>query len=205
MPRDPVHTRSTILDAAEALIMEQGFGATAIDRVIARAGVTKGAFFYHFENKAALARALVDRYAESDGRILEDCIGRAEAMSRDPLQQVLILVGLLREMAAGMKGPNPGCLFASFVYEAGLFDEDTLRVAREQMLAWRERLGAKLAEAMERRTPRLPVSAQSLADLLNVIVEGAFIQSRLYKEPGAMADQLGHYRDYLELLFADPA
>lgn len=192
-----------VLDAAEALVMEQGFGATAIDRVIERAGVTKGAFFYHFANKAALARALIERYAETDTKILKDCFDRAEGMSRDPLQQVLILVGLLREIVAGLTGPNPGCLFASFVYEARLFDDDTLKVARDAMLAWRERLRVKFEEAMARRKPRVPVDAESLADLLNVILEGAFVQSRLYAEPGAMADQLGHYRNYLELLFGD--
>ncbi|MEQ8966675.1 MAG: TetR/AcrR family transcriptional regulator [Azospirillaceae bacterium] len=201
MPRNGAETRRTIMDAAEGLILEQGFAATSIDRVIERAGVRKGTFFYHFETKAALALALVERYAALDLEHLEGNMARAEAMSRDPLQQVLIFVGLFREAAEKLSEPYPGCLFASFCYEAGLFDEATLAVIRDAMARWRVRLGAKLAEASARHPPRADVDTDSLADLLTVIFEGAFILSKTCKDPRTVADQLGHYRTYLELLF----
>lgn len=205
MPRDGAATRTAIMDAAEALILDHGFAATAIDRIIEGAGVTKGTFFYHFESKADLARALVARYAEKDLGNLERSMARAEGLSRDPLQQVLIFVGLLREGMQALTEPYPGCLFASYCYESQLFDEETHAIARGVMRTWRERLGAKLAEAMERHPPRLPVSAAELADMLTVIFEGAFILSRTLREPGVVADQLGHYRNYLEVLFAPGA
>ena len=93
MPRDGTATRTALMDAAEALILGQGFAATSVDSVIAKAGATKGAFFYHFKTKADLAQALVERYAELDLGHLHTNMARAEALSRDPLQQLPVLEG----------------------------------------------------------------------------------------------------------------
>ena len=64
--RNPEKTKASILDAAEALILDHGFGATSVDAVVARAGITKGAFFHHFPSKAELGRALIERFAQAD-------------------------------------------------------------------------------------------------------------------------------------------
>src|SRR5690606_1200290 len=76
--RDPIGTRTTIMNVAEALVYEQGFSATSIDAVIQKAGVTKGAFFHHFKSKAALGLALVERFAERDEKILNRFLARVE-------------------------------------------------------------------------------------------------------------------------------
>lgn len=201
MPRDATPTRTAILDAAEALILDSGFAASSIDKVIEKAGVTKGTFFYHFKSKADLALALVERYAANDAAHLEAAMTRAARLSRDPLQQILILVGLIREELAGLPAPVPGCLFASYCCEAQLFDDATLEVARQSFLAWRARLGDTLRAAMQHHPPRLAVDADSLADMLTSTVEGAFIMSKTLREPELVAAQLDHYRNYLELLF----
>ena len=124
--RDPERTRERILAAAQALILDHGFGATTVDAVVNRAGITKGAFFHHFGSKADLARALVDRYALLDKQHLEHNMERAAKLASDPLQQVLVLIGLYEEEFESMAEPFPGCLFASYIYENKLFDEATL-------------------------------------------------------------------------------
>lgn len=203
MPRDGRATRTKIMDAAEELILKQGFSASSVDSVIAAAGITKGTFFYHFESKAALAKALVDRFAALDLGHLEQNMARAENLSRDPLQQLLIFVGLFIEDAERLTEPYPGCLFASFVYEGGLFDDGTLGVIAETYDAWEKRLGGKLREIAEIRPPREAVDLDNLAEMLTVIFEGAFIVSKTTREPQVVAQQLILFRSYLELLFAD--
>lgn len=58
-------TRTRIVAAAVALFAEQGFDATSVNQVVARAGVAKGALYHHFESKDDLLyevyRELVDR------------------------------------------------------------------------------------------------------------------------------------------------
>lgn len=202
MARDGTKTRTKIMDAAERLILEQGFGGTAIDRVIEDASVTKGTFFYHFKSKADLAYALVERYAHLDLGHLDNNLKIAESRSDDPLEQLLIFLRLFEDASEELTEPYPGCLFGSYCYEAGLFDERTLGVIQDTMLTWRRRLGAKLADVAQRHPPRRPVDVEALADMMTVVFEGAFILSKTLKEPKAVTAQTLHYRTYLELLFA---
>ena len=74
-------TRTKIMDASERLILGQGFAATSIDEIIGRVGITKGAFFYHFPSKNALAMALIERFAEADLSNLHTSLERAEMNS----------------------------------------------------------------------------------------------------------------------------
>lgn len=55
-------TRQKIIDSAVALFNELGYGETGLADVLERAGVSKGAFYYHFESKEALARAIIDLF-----------------------------------------------------------------------------------------------------------------------------------------------
>jgi len=201
MPRDGSVTRTRLLDAAEALVLTRGFAATSIDNILERTGVTKEAFFHHFASKAELALALVRRYAELEQQQLDANLARAERLSRDPRQQLLLLVGLFEEAAAGLAGPTPGCLFASFCYETQLFDESTHGVIRDAMLLWRQRIETKLREVAAVHPPRIPVDFASLADGMTACFEGAYVLSRTLKDPKLVGEQLRHYRNYLELLF----
>ena len=53
-------TRRRIIDAAIALFSEEGYGDTGLAAIMDRADVSKGAFYYHFESKEALASAIID-------------------------------------------------------------------------------------------------------------------------------------------------
>jgi TetR/AcrR family transcriptional regulator, transcriptional repressor for nem operon len=201
MPRSGARTRNQILDAAERLFLSHGYGGTSVDAIVDRAELTKGAFFHHFSSKHDLARAVIDRYAALDREQFEGSVQRAERLSRDPLQQVLILIGLYEEAMEQLTDPFPGCLFASYCYQAGLFDEEVHAVIRGGLLHWRKVFGGKLEEAMEQYPPRVRVQADELADTGLAVLEGAFILTKTLNEPKLIARQLRHYRNYLELLF----
>jgi TetR/AcrR family transcriptional repressor of nem operon len=199
--RNGAATRTGIMDAAQGLILKQGFAGTSIDQIVEHAGITKGAFFYHFESKAELAHALVERYAAADADHLERTLDRAQRLSRDPLQRVLIFVGLLQEEAGELTEPFAGCLYASYCYEAQLFDEHTFAVVRSGVRQWRERFSGELQAAIDKYPPRLPATAGQLSGMILSIFEGSFIHSRILSEPQFIAEQLAQYRSYLELLF----
>ena len=58
--------REDLIDAAEAIVTEQGVGELTLERVAARAGVTKGGLIYHFKTKddllAALVQSMIDEW-----------------------------------------------------------------------------------------------------------------------------------------------
>ena len=143
MRRDGTATRGKILDAAQNLVLARGYVGMTVDHVLAEVGITKGAFFHHFKSKDDLARALLQRYAERDERIYRETRERAEKLSDDPLQQVLLYIGLFQEMFEGLTEPYPGCLFASYIYELQQFGDDTRELIRSSFTKWRELLQEK--------------------------------------------------------------
>lgn len=201
MPRDGKETRERILTAAQQEIMKRGFAATSVDVIQEAAGISRGTFFYHYATKDALARELLNRYAESDRAMVEGFMERAEKLARDPLQQLFVFLILHEEMFEEMEDTDPGCLFASYSYEAGLFDAETHQVIEGSVRHWREVVGGKLRAALAERQTRVPVEADLLADLAYGVLQGAFILSRMQGSSRLMADHLRQYRTYLELLF----
>ncbi|MEU6313214.1 ScbR family autoregulator-binding transcription factor [Streptomyces sp. NPDC047014] len=53
-------TRQAILDGAATAFDDSGFEGTSLSDVVKHAGVTKGALYFHFPSKEALARTLMD-------------------------------------------------------------------------------------------------------------------------------------------------
>jgi len=64
--RDPERTRGRLLRAAFQEMHRSGFRNADLDAILARAGVTKGALYYHFDNKEALGHAVVDEVIASN-------------------------------------------------------------------------------------------------------------------------------------------
>jgi len=196
-------TRERILSVAEAMILERGFVGTTIEDIISEAAITKGGFFYHFPGKTELARALVDRYIELDNEIFKECNERADSLSEDPLQQALIFLNLFTEMVAGMTQVHPGCLVASFTYEAHQIDEVTRARMHEGMLEWREMMAGRLRDIQRIYPPRVAMELEVLADMFSSSIEGGIILARIYGTNQALIDQVQAYRTHLRLVFGD--
>jgi TetR/AcrR family transcriptional repressor of nem operon len=189
------------MDAAQALIMGRGLAGTSIDMVLEQAGMTKGAFFYHFKSKNELAKALIHRYAEQDHAHIEAQMTRAEKLSHDPLQQVLIFIGLLQEESEQLVSPEGGCLIASYMYQFDDLEPEVREICAQSVFMLRQRLGEKYTVIIDKYPPRVPVKPAELADALVSAFEGAFILMRVLQDPGQLYEQLAHYRNYIELLF----
>lgn len=58
---DAAATRSHILDTAELVFERHGVSGTSLAEIAKAAGVTRGAIYWHFENKADLFNAMMER------------------------------------------------------------------------------------------------------------------------------------------------
>jgi AcrR family transcriptional regulator len=196
-------SRERILSTAESLILERGLAGTTIDDIIDRAAITKGGFFYHFDGKLALARALVERYIEMDKRMFRELSDRADSLSEDPLQRTLIFLNLFAEAVAGMTQVHPGCVVAAFTYEAQQIDDGVRGLMALGMLDWRAMIAARLREVTEKYPPRSEVDIDALADMFSSTLEGGIILARVYNDNRALIEQVHAYRTHLRLLFRD--
>jgi TetR/AcrR family acrAB operon transcriptional repressor len=82
---DAQATRHQILDAAEAEFLARGVAHTRLQDVAGAAGVTRGAIYWHFQDKAELFNAMMER-------ALLPCEGAAERAQQtagdDPMAQL---------------------------------------------------------------------------------------------------------------------
>lgn len=58
---EALQTRNRILDAAEQVFYDKGVSRTSLADIAAQAGVTRGAIYWHFDNKGDLFTAMFDR------------------------------------------------------------------------------------------------------------------------------------------------
>lgn len=194
--------RERILDIAQAAVLEKGFGATSIEEIIAEAGITKSGFFYHFQDKNALARALLQRYLDTEEAVLDDVFARARELHGDPLHSFLIGLKLLSEMMADLPAGHPGCLVATFCYSERMFDRDVRELNRMAVLGWRARFLAMLEEIAAAYPPREVVDLRMLADMISTTVEGGIVLSKAMGEPAILSEQILMLRTHVGLLFA---
>jgi AcrR family transcriptional regulator len=199
--RRATDTRERLLELAEAAVLEKGFAATSIDELIAGAGITKSGFFYHFKDKADLAKALMQRYVASNEALLNDIFRRADELVDDPLHSYLAGLKLLAEMMADLPGTHPGCLSASFCYQDRLFDQDVRALNHAGVTCWRQIFQDRLQRAAERYPPRIAVDIDDLADMANTLVDGGIIMSRVLDDKDIIPRQVMAYREFVRAVF----
>ena len=201
MARKGEQTKQRILDAAQALILDHGYGGVSIDQVIKSLDLTKGAFFHHFKSKSQLAKALIERYADNGVKLFGENLARARKLSDDPLQQLLIFIGLYEEIFEGLTEPFEGCLIASYVYELQQFDDDLRPIINLEFEVSRRELVILLDQIEAKYPPRTTFNKLALADMFMSTFEGAFVISKSLGEPDVTANQLRLYRSFIYLLF----
>jgi TetR/AcrR family transcriptional regulator, transcriptional repressor for nem operon len=194
-------TRTRILDVAYEAIVQKGFAATSIEELVEAAGITKSGFFYHFRDKNDLARQLFERFLAEDDAIMDTLETRARELSDDPLQSFLIFLNVYAQMMDDMNALHPGCMVATVTYQERMFDAEVRQMNVDYLRKMRARFVRWLEEILASYTPRLPVQVEELADMLNVVVEGAIIQSKALRDESLMGKQTRQYRNYIKLLF----
>lgn len=73
-------TRSAILDAATRLFARDGYDTTGVAEICETAGVSKGAFYYHFESKEAVFLELIDSWLKALEATLQEVTAQAETV-----------------------------------------------------------------------------------------------------------------------------
>ena len=194
-------TRERILAIAEEAVLAKGFAGTSIDELIAAAGITKSGFFYHFKDKAELAKALLVRYLEQDLKVLNEIFDRADELNEDPLHGFLVGLKFFAEMMANLPQEHPGCLAASFVYQDQLFNREVRDLNAEGVLRWRRRFRERFDLIATKYPPRDGVDLDALSDMAATLIEGALILSRALRDPAIPAQQVMLYRDFVRCVF----
>ncbi|MCP4333455.1 MAG: TetR/AcrR family transcriptional regulator [Gammaproteobacteria bacterium] len=196
-------TREHIMATAEGIILQRGYSGTSIEEIITEAGITKGGFFYHFDGKNDLAKNLILRYLKNDVTFFSGLADRARSLTEDPLQQLLIFLKLMAEAMQDLPDAHPGCLVASFTYEAEQFDDEIRELNAEGVLSWRSMFLEHFERVVEKYPMKIEKPLEELADMLSSVIEGGIIMSKVLKDRNVLPNQILQFRNYVRLVFGD--
>lgn len=77
--------RDGLIAAARELFIEKGYAETSTPEIVARANVTRGALYHHFEDKASLFRAVIqaesERVADAINLATQECTDAVDALN----------------------------------------------------------------------------------------------------------------------------
>lgn len=109
--------REQVLAGAEAVFLECGYEGASMSQIAARARVSKGTLYNHFENKAELFRALVDKLAR------EKLAAMFQPLSAGEEDCLTLLIRVAEEFIRVMISPIALGLYRIIVSEAPQFPE----------------------------------------------------------------------------------
>ena len=162
-------TRDSILDAAEKLFVEQGVSRTTLQHIATAAGVTRGAIYWHFDDKGALFNAMMERATlplEAEMQVLD------QAESDDPLVDLRnYMLAVLRRTVddpVARRVFEIATLKVEFVGEMG-----AVRQRRQQNMAnWMSRAERRIRVAVDKGVIGRDVAPDSVALALWIIIDG---------------------------------
>lgn len=190
------NAQTRILEAAECLMLQEGFHGVSVDRIIAAAGVSKGSFFYHFPTKDSLPAALLERFLERQGQAMAELM--AQHSDGDPLDRASgIIEGLAPLFTHALQGA-PGCVMAAFSYQLTQDFPELKKISQAAVDGWRMHFGALLAPLTLGREG-LP-SGEDLAEHLLCCLQGASVLARIKEDPSTVLHAARQFKFYLSCL-----
>ncbi len=192
--------RNRLLAAALRVIRTQGYAGTSVDALCQAAGVTKGAFFHHFESKEALAIAAARHWTDMTGGFFATAPYHDHA---DPLDRVLGYIDFRKSILQGAL-PDYTCLVGTMVQETYSTAPAIRDAAAASITGHAATLEPDIAAAMATRGISGDWSAMSLALHTQAVIQGAFILAKATGDVNIAAASINHLRRYVALLFNHP-
>lgn len=196
MIRNPAETREKLLETATRLIWQSNYSSVGVNEICKQAGVTKGAFYHHFETKA-------DLYVEASRHYWEVMKGQMDAIyspSYTPLEQLENLIQLVIEKQE-TDGFSPemevsGCPFFTSGTQAGA-DEAKIRLAAREMMDHTHQYGVALIRGLKADDClNGDPDVDQLARFVHHYIQGLLMHGRVLNSLQAVRDDLrdGIYR-----------
>jgi len=196
-------TRSLILEAAEKAFYERGVARTTLADIASLAGVTRGAIYWHFSNKADLVQAMLDSIQEP----LEEMAKASESEDEaDPLGCMKnLLIHLFHEVALD---PKTRRINEILFHKCEFTDEmcDFRRQRQESALECNDRIGLALSNAVRKGQLPADLDTARASISLHAYIDGMLGQWLLIPDSYSISDQAEKWVEAgLDMLRLSPA
>jgi len=169
-----------LLQAAFREMHRSGFRNADLDAILARAGVTKGALYYHFDSKEALGYAVVDEVMTTD---LHQKWVQPLRNARNPID---VLVRIVRSESLKRQDIQRSCPLLNLSQEMSGIDEGFRRRTAKLFRDWHDAIAEALREGQKRGMVRSDVNPNETATFLIAAYEGYVVLSKNSQDPRTM-------------------
>jgi len=199
--RAPESTRERLLLAAFEEIHRHGYQAASIDSILASTGLTKGALYHHFADKAALGHAVVDEIVR--GLTLRRWAIPLTSAATDPVAAMQAVVrNVIAEADARPELVELGCPLNNLTQEMSPLDEQFRGRLSATFELWTGEFAAAIQRGRVDGSVRQAVDPRAVADFIVAAIEGSFGLAKSAKSLRILRSNLEQLVDYLEGLRA---
>ncbi len=193
-PRDPGRTRGRLLRAAFEEMLRSGFRNADLDAILARAGVTKGALYYHFDNKEALGYAVVDEVIASNVH------QKWVLPLRNAKNPIDVLIRIIRSESLKREDVLRSCPLINLSTEMSGIDEKFRKRTANVYKDWHDAMAEALREGQKRRLVRSDINPSETATFVMAVWEGYAVLGKNSQDPRTMKSGQRRVSGHLESL-----
>ncbi len=172
--------KEKILGAARMLIELRGYSALGVAEICKAAGVPKGSFYYFFETKEALARAVIDEHWADQERAWKQILS-SEAEPLQRLRRLFEAIQTAQRTGQRDCGTVSGCLFGNLTLEMSNQTEAIRGRLQEIFDAQVEMIDAVIVEALAREDVTVTDTRESARSVVAQL-EGHVLFAKLYND-----------------------
>jgi AcrR family transcriptional regulator len=192
--RDAARTRERLLRAAFQEMHRSGFRSADLNAILAAAGVTKGALYYHFDNKEALGYAVVDEIIASN---LHQKWVQPLRNAKNPID---VLVRIIQSESLKRVDVQRGCPLLNLSQEMSGLDEGFRRRTARLYKDWHDAMAEALREGQKRKVVRSDINANETATFLIAAWEGYVVLGKNSQDPRMMESGQRRVSGHIEAL-----
>jgi len=164
------------MDAAARLFHSHGYNATGMNELISEADVAKRTFYKYFNSKTAVLKAYLEAFDEKLYQSADDYIDGIA----DPKEQLFCLFD--KRLKIQECNGFLGCPFVKINAELGINDAEINELVRKS----KSRLKALIEKLIKSANASGKLDDEELASLVFLLIEGALINSTIFKNEEAL-------------------
>jgi TetR/AcrR family transcriptional repressor of nem operon len=190
----PKSTRDRLIEAGLYLFWLQGYAATGMAEILARARVNAGSFYHFFKTKEELLLSVLELYiATLEPIVVQPVLERTS----DPIERVFAILEFYRRNLLAT-GCTYGCPIGRLALE---IPQEQFRVHKrlaDNFDGWTAAIEKFLMEAHDRLPPA--TNLKTLSKFVLTVMEGGVMQARAHRSVEPFDASVEHLREYFRLL-----
>ena len=174
-------TREHLMQAAQKLFSQSGLNGTSIDKIVANAGFTKGAFYSNFATKEDLMLAILEQHKEKVFSQMQDLIIATKKED---------LIGVIQNWLSHSAGDKDWILFSAELEMNAARNPELSKSFKQFMDMQYDKMAIALDTIFSKLGKNPPIPTIELARVLKNLIHSSALNSIACGETDAKTDEI---------------